>query len=241
MDRDHWVGADRPEQLVPRGAELIVDAVPRLRALLEERAGMFAESYFGTRERTELRLGRRGLSADEAASFLRAFDAGLLALDDTGGVTVPGCRAKPSGGRYSLFSANRYGGDLYVSLNLEYLIQLGAACELVAFHEWPGADADVEVGEFDATARGQERVVLAMEAKARIDGPDSLTGLWHSLLGFASRHRPPEPAGSSSSTAPTARTSSRSRSRAPAIGPRASTPRASPFPTQPRNRRWTGR
>ena len=193
VDRDAWDHADRSEQVLAPGAALVVDPVGRLQALLDELAGAFADAQFGTRMGIDLRLGRRGLLADESASFLRAFDAGLLVLDETGGVRVKGCRPKPGGGRYSLFSANRYGGDFYVSLNLEYLIQLGATCELVAFHGWPGADVEVEVGEFDALAHGIDRAVLAMEAKARIDGPDSLTSLWHSLLRFASSDVPPEP------------------------------------------------
>lgn len=130
---------------------------------------------------------------DEAAAFLRALDAGLLEIDDTGGVRATGCRPKPGGGRYSLFTANRYGGALYVSLNLEYLIQLGAATELVAFHGWASDEVELEVGEYDALAHRDGRVVLAMEAKARIDGPDSLTALWRSFVEFASRDAPPEP------------------------------------------------
>jgi hypothetical protein len=193
MDRDHWLAADRPDQVVPPGAALVEDAIPRLQALLDECAGAFAESRFGNRTGISLRPGRRGLVADEAASFLRGLDARLLEVDGIGSVTVPGCRPKPGGGRYSLFSANWYSGDLYVSLNLEYLIQLGASCELVAFHGWPGSDIEVEVGEFDCVAHGGERVVLAMEAKARIDGPDSLTGLWESFVRYASSDSPPVP------------------------------------------------
>lgn len=195
MERDHWDSVARPEQIVPPGAAPVPDAVERLQALLDSRAPAFVAERFGSGDDVDLRLGQRGLLADEAASFVRALDAGLVSVDPTGGVRVDGCRPKPGGGRYALFSANRFGGDLYVSLNLEYLIQIGAACELVAFWGWPGADVDVEVGEFDAVARAGERVVLAMEAKARIDGPDSLHGLWSSLVEFASRREPPEPKG----------------------------------------------
>jgi hypothetical protein len=82
-----------------------------------------------------------------------------------------------------------------VALNLEYLIQLGASCELVAFYGWPNVDVEVEVGEFDALAHGGDRVVLAMEAKARIDGPDSLSGLWRSFVDFAASDSAPAPLG----------------------------------------------
>src|SRR5262249_40517949 len=155
----------------------------------------FAESRFGSGDGIDFRLGRRGLLADQAAAFLRGIDGGLLELDELGGVRVRGCRPKPGGGRYSLFAANWYGGGFHVSINLEYLIQLGAVCELLAFYGWPGSDVDFEVGEFDALGHNGERVVLAMEAKARIDGPDSLSGLWQSFLEFASAGSPPSPVG----------------------------------------------
>jgi hypothetical protein len=193
MGPEHWASQVRPEQVVPPGANVVPDAVGRLQALLDERAAAFADVAFGTSEGIDLRLGRRGLQSDEAASFLRALDAGLLAIDATGGVVVAGCRPKPGGGRYALFAANRYGGDLHVSLNLEYVIQLGAACELVSFHGWPADAVEVEVGQFDVHGHGDDRVVLAMEAKARIDGPDSLQSLWRSFVEFASGDAPPEP------------------------------------------------
>ncbi len=190
---DHWTQQDAPVQVLPPGAAPVDDAASTLTGILSERAARFAEFRFGTSEGIDLRSGRRGLLEDEAASFLRAMDAGLLAVDDRGGVEIPGCRQKPGGGRYQLFSANRYGGDLYVSLNTEYLIQFGAACELVAFHGWPGASIEVEVGEFDALGHSGDRVVLAMEAKARIGGPDSLTGLWQSFVTYAASDEPPAP------------------------------------------------
>jgi hypothetical protein len=193
MGPDYWASAEAPDQVLPPGAEPVAEPVRRLQGLLDQRAAAFAEARFGTRDGIDLRLGRRGLLPDEAASFLRAFDAGLLEIDETGGVRVNGCRPKPGGGRYSLFSANRYGGDLYVSLNLEYLIQLGAACELIAFHGWSGDEVEFEVGEFDALAHTEGRVVLAMEAKTRVSGPDSLTSLWHAFIESGSAESPPEP------------------------------------------------
>jgi hypothetical protein len=192
LDRDHWLDHERFEQVLPPGAFALVDPVGRLQALLDDRARAFAELRFGSGDGIDLRLGRRGLVADEAAVFLRGLDAGLLQLDEVGGVRVRGCRPKLGGGRYSLFTANTCVGDLHVSINLEYLIQLGAVCELLTFHGWPGSDVEVEVGEYDALAHDGERVVLAMEAKARIDGPDSLSALWHSFLDFAAAGSPPD-------------------------------------------------
>jgi hypothetical protein len=122
MDEDYWAQQDLPAQVLAPGAVPVADAVGRMQEMLDARAPVFAEWRFGSREGIELRAGRRGLLADEAACFLRALDAGLLVLDDVGGIRIEACRPKPGGGRYQLFSANRYGGDLYVSLNLEYLI-----------------------------------------------------------------------------------------------------------------------
>ena len=41
-----------------------------------------------------------------------------------------------------------------VSINLEYLIQIGAAAELVLDHGWSASDIDLECGEFDAVGIG---------------------------------------------------------------------------------------
>jgi hypothetical protein len=41
-----------------------------------------------------------------------------------------------------------------VSINLEYLIQIGASAELVLDHGWSPADIDFERGEFDAVGVG---------------------------------------------------------------------------------------
>jgi hypothetical protein len=70
---------------------------------------------------------RRGLLPDEAASFLRALDDGFIAVDDAGYVALPSVRSKRPEDRYSLLSKSGQG----VSLNLEYLIQVGATAELV--------------------------------------------------------------------------------------------------------------
>lgn len=191
MTAAHWARVERPDQVVPVGAAPLDRAAERLSTLLAGWADQFGVERLGA-PGLELRPGSRGILADEAASFLRALDAGLVEVDLLGGVTVLGCRRKPVGGRYSLFSANRNSGDPYVSLNTEYLIQVGAACELAAFHGWKPADVEIEVGEFDAIAHIGGRVVLTMEAKARIEGPDSLSGLWAAFVQLAAEDQPPK-------------------------------------------------
>jgi hypothetical protein len=147
--------------------------VERLRVLLSGWAQGFAE------RRVDVLSGamaepRRGLLADEASSFLRAIDAGVAAVDEAGFVTLPTVRPKNPTGRYALFS--KLGGG--VSLNLEYVIQVGAAAELILDHGWPADRLDFERGEFDTLAyRSDGSVGLAVEAKARAAGPDSLEGL----------------------------------------------------------------
>lgn len=145
----------------------------RLRTLLEACAGQFAI------RRTDVVTGRvvwprRGLLHDEAASFLRAVDQGLATVNEAGYVTLPTVRPKVPEGRYALLSKSGDG----VSVNLEYLIQIGATAELVLDTGWPPHLIDFERGEFDALASSHNgRVVLAMEAKARVTGADSLDSL----------------------------------------------------------------
>ena len=70
-----------------------------------------------------------------------------------------------------------------MSINLEYLIQIGATAELVMDLGWSPADIDFERGEFDAAGIGPgNRVLLVMEAKARVSGPDSLEKLLTSWM-----------------------------------------------------------
>ena len=114
---------------------------------------------------------RRGLLHDEAASFLRAVDTGIALVDDAGYVTLPTVRPKRPEGRYALLAKSGNG----VSVNLEYLIQIGATAELILDHGWTPDSIDFERGEFDALGSDPGgRVVLAMEAKARVAGSDSL-------------------------------------------------------------------
>jgi hypothetical protein len=132
---------------------------------------------------------RRGLGADEARSFLRAVEHGIAAVDDAGYVTLPPVRPKTPTGRYALLSRSGDG----VSVNLEYLIQIGATAELVLDHGWPPETVNFERGEFDALCVDPDnRVLLAMEAKARVTGPDSLERLvasWLQLIEHADADR----------------------------------------------------
>jgi hypothetical protein len=123
----------------------------------------------------------RGLLHDEARSFLRAVETGFLAVSDTGHFAVVGARPKKQGGRYALLSKRGDGA----AINLEYLTQTGAVLELALDHGWPGEALDFERGEFDAFGYGPDgRVILAMEAKCRSRGADSVEKLlleWLSL------------------------------------------------------------
>jgi hypothetical protein len=155
-------------------------AVVRLWGWLEQLASGFARDR-GLATATLIRPSRR-LLADESASFLRAVEAGFILVDPSGFFTLPHVRAKTPRGRYALFSKNGDG----VALNLEYLVQAGATAELVFDHGWPASDVDFERGEFDALTHGPDgRVALAMEAKARMTGADSLEKLLMCWLRFA--------------------------------------------------------
>ncbi|MFQ6169966.1 hypothetical protein ACK8HX_00035 [Oryzobacter sp. R7] len=101
-------------------------------------------------------------------------DAGIAEVDEAGFVSMPTVRPKIPAGRYALFSKSGPG----VAINLEYLIQVGAVAELILDHGWPANQIEFERGPFDALGlSGDGRVELAVEAKARVAGPDSLQGL----------------------------------------------------------------
>jgi len=187
MISDTWwttqpeIGADADESLVIR-----------LQNFLTDWSKEFAQQRLGTRD-VEFQLGQRGLLPDEVQSFLAALEHGQIEVDDAGYVLPKFCQQKPGGGRYSLFSANTYTGDPYVSLNTEYLIHIGASAELVRVHGWSREEVLLEVGEFDAACVADGRTVLALEAKARISGPDSLSSLLRSFIKFGSESEPPAP------------------------------------------------
>ncbi|MBF4766617.1 hypothetical protein ISU10_02405 [Nocardioides agariphilus] len=124
----------------------------------------------------------RGLRHDEASSFLAAVDSGFAQIDPAGFVTLPTVRVKRPTGRYALLAKSGSG----VSVNHEYLVQVGAAYELVRDLAWSGGELDFERGEFDALGHGNSgRPVLVMEAKARATGRDSLETLVRAWLMFA--------------------------------------------------------
>lgn len=157
------------------------DSVHLLRQMLTRSALGFAEA------RPDVISGsvvwpRRGLHSDEAASFLRAVDLELASVDAAGYVTVHCARPKSPPGRYALFSRSGDG----VAVNLEYLIQIGTAAELGLDLGWPASQVEFERGEFDALGLAPDgRVVLAVEAKARATGPDSLQTMLASWITFA--------------------------------------------------------
>lgn len=155
-------------------------AAAEMRAFLEERAEAFAAARHDVGS-SQIVMPRRGLQHDESASFLRAVSAGIAHVDEAGYVTLPTVRQKKPVGRYALFSKSGSG----VSVNLEYLIQVGATAELVLDHGWPVHQVGFEQGEFDAVSYDSAgRVVLAMEAKARTTGPDGLDRLIRAWMRF---------------------------------------------------------
>jgi hypothetical protein len=146
------------------------DDVLRLKSKLVDWAHAFAAKRADV-ESGRLAEPRRGLRDDEARAFLRAVDHGFAVVDDGGYVTLPWVRGKRPAGRYALLSKSGAG----VSINLEYVVQVGATAELVLDHGWDGREVDFERGEFDALAYAPSgRPLLVMEAKARARGPDSL-------------------------------------------------------------------
>ena len=151
---------------------------------LRRRFKLWAAGFWNARvdvQSPEVTWPSRGLLHDEAQSFLRAVETGFIAVSDTGHFAVVGARPKNQGGRYALLSKSGDGA----AVNLEYLIQAGAVSELALDHGWPGDALDFERGEFDAFGYGPDgRVILAMEAKCRSRGADSVEKLlreWLSL------------------------------------------------------------
>jgi hypothetical protein len=72
-----------------------------------------------------------------------------------------------------------------VTVNLEYVIQLGAVAELAALG-WTRERLRVELGEFDAACLDSDgSPAVLMEAKARVGGPDGLESLLRKWLVFS--------------------------------------------------------
>lgn len=176
---DAWWNAmlDQSEELARAAHVRCPGAVERLGALLQAWAVGFAAVRPDVLS-PGLAASRRGLRADEAAGFLSALDARVLHVDSAGFVVPQAFRRKNSGGRYALFSRSGSGA----AVNLEYLIQMAAAAELLMDHGVAGTDISFEQGEFDAVVEHGGVPVLAMEAKARIEGADGLLALLNSLL-----------------------------------------------------------
>lgn len=161
-------------------------AVPRLTAMFEGWAEGFAAARPDVESAT-IAWPRRGLHPDEATSFLTALDRAQIAVDPAGYVSLNQVRPKTPAGRYALFSRSGRG----LAINLEYLIQIGTTCELVRELGWAADAVDFERGEFDALGYGPDGgVVLAVEAKARATGPDSLEKLLRAWIVTAQEGAP---------------------------------------------------
>jgi hypothetical protein len=179
MIDDLWIRAAVAQTRAARAAT--GPSVERLRGLLSAWATGFA------RARADVISGaitwpRRGIEPDESSAFLAAVDAGHVLVDEAGYFSVQCARAKSPAGRYALFSRSGDG----VAINLEYIIQAGTAAELVSHHGWAPSEIEFERGEFDALGRLAGRTVLAVEAKCRVTGSDSLESLLRAWLNFAS-------------------------------------------------------
>ena len=163
-------------------------AVARLDALLHGWAAVFAERREDVASGA-FRHGSRGLGNDEATSFLRGVDGGQLAVDEAGYV-VPLCvlpKKRPQ--RYALCCKSGDG----VTVNLEYLIQLGVMAELHRDLDWPVAQLRVELSEFDGSIVDEQGApLLVMEAKCRrSSGQDTLAQLLSKWVRFAEAEEPP--------------------------------------------------
>lgn len=160
---------------------------------LRRRLGLWAEGFFDARadvQSSRITWPSRGLLNDEARSFLRAIEGGFVTVSDTGHFAVVGARPKPQGGRYALLSKSGDGA----AINLEYVIQVGAIAELALDQGWPGDALDFERGEFDAFGYGPDgRVLLAMEAKCRSRGADSVEKLLREWLSLSRKGAPGAP------------------------------------------------
>lgn len=154
-----WLAAAVAEALSP-GSIAVPDAVERMDALL----GAWAVGFRSRRAdvtTASLRHGSRGLHPDECGAFLRALDARQLHVDSAGYVT-PLC-ATPKRGQQPYALCCRAGDG--VTVNLEYVIQLGAVAELASLG-WPGERLRVELGEFDAAGLDSDgSPAVLMEAR----------------------------------------------------------------------------
>ena len=173
--------------------EWATEAQARVHHLLIGCAAVFAETCNSTPNpkfscdqirRPALRYGR-GLGTDEATTFLRALDAGLVTLEPDGAFFVPSARACST----NLHLVGR--NEDHVAVHTEVLVHVGAYVELVLDHGW-----SPECIAFDPFIRGaaldlwgfaetpqsdrswwEGSITFVAEAKARVGGSDSLTAL----------------------------------------------------------------
>lgn len=142
--------------------------------------------------RSPLLLYGRGLGVDEARGFVRALKHGLIVVAPDGGFQVPGARACST----NLHLVGR--NEDRVALHTEVLIHITSYAELVLDHGWDESclvfdpfvrGAALDLWGFAGAADGpwwEGDVILASEAKARVDGPDGLRSLLASLQELSS-------------------------------------------------------
>jgi hypothetical protein len=176
--------------VVPDWATLEQD---RLSSMIQECAAVFAEGCRRSPDRRfpqdpgRLPLVRygRGLGVDEATGFLRALEAGLVTVEADGHFLIP--RARACSRNLHLVGRN----DDHVALHTEVLIHVTAYAEMVLDHGWQpermvfdpfARGAALDLWGYQAPAAEHESwwegdITFVAEAKARVTGSDSLTGL----------------------------------------------------------------
>lgn len=162
-----------------------MDAVERVHELVDQYAEIFAKACrdgtaqpskdpkTAANDRTrEGRLGSFKAQPDECQAFLRSVDQGLVRIEPDGNFWAHTARRTSR----NLHLVGRSG--LAMALHTEYLIQIGAYAELILDHGWPPEILDFECGPFDVEG-GEDRITLAVEAKARVLPPtgDTLTSI----------------------------------------------------------------
>lgn len=179
------VGLVTPSQVISPGLEPMKEPVDRVDSLMRAWAVGFTAQRRDV-ETPSFSVGARGWHPDECAAFLRGLDTRRLHADSAGYVWPLCADPKPGQGRYALCCKS--GGG--VTVNQEYLIQLGVVAELSELYGWPPHRLRVELGEFDAAALGESGTsVLLMEAKCRVTdsrpSSDTLEKLLRSWLSYA--------------------------------------------------------
>lgn len=178
------------DQVLGAGQEPVRDPVARVDAMFGGWAVGFAAERADV-ETADFTVGSRGWHPDECAALLRGLDTRRLHIDSAGYAWPLCAEPKPGQVRYSLCCKSGSG----VTVNLEYLIQLGAVAELNQLYGWPSERLRVEPGEFDAAGLDDSGTsVLLMEAKCRAtdsrSSADTLEKLLRLWLAY-SREGPP--------------------------------------------------